>query len=58
VTYVAGHIRIRHADEVAIFPLEDNQTGDGIVGRLGGVEELDEDEGIDWSAPGAFAIHA
>jgi hypothetical protein len=58
VSYVARDIRIRDTDEIAIFPFEDDQTSHGIIGRLRGVEELDEDEGIDGSAPSAFAVHA
>lgn len=57
--YLGLEIWIRDSHQIAISPLEYDQTGYGVVsfGRSI-VEELDEDKGIDRTAPRLATIHS
>lgn len=58
-THQAGEVRIRDADQILVAPFEDEETSDGIAARWDTrVEELDEDERVDWAAPRCSAVHA
>lgn len=57
--YLGLEVWIRDSHQIAISPLEYNQTGDGVVPfRRSIVKELDEDKGIDRTAPRLATIHS
>lgn len=57
-SHVVAELGIRNSNQTPVLPFENDQAGHGIFVLGGGVEELDEDEGVDRAAPAASAVHA
>lgn len=55
--YLRGIWAWIYANQILVLPLEDNQADNGVLVALLG-EELYENERVDGSAPGRFAVHA